>query len=62
MILIQKYLNLGGWMRGDTKPQWLSIVLNILENAKKDRKYIGTIHMVQNTKALLYYSIVTFPY
>ena len=29
---------------------------------KRHRKYIGTIHMVQNTKALSYHSTVMFPY
>ena len=54
-ISIQKCLNLEGWTRGD-------LVLNIPENARSIEKYIGTIHMVQNTNMLLYRSTITFSY
>ena len=36
------------------------MVKNILENARGIENIMGTIHMVQNTKALLYHSTITF--
>ena len=36
--------------------------LEYSRKCKKHRKYIGTIHTVQNTKALSYHSTITFPY